>query len=105
MISTLRRAAPAVLAAIALGITAPAAAARPADPNSGGSSVSTSSTPAPVSRTAVTAGQSHGDAISGWGYVAIASGGLSFALISIAGTHAASRRRLQRRTDRRSIAA
>lgn len=105
MIDKLRRAAPVVLAAIALGIIAPAAGARPADPNSGSSSVSTGSTQAPASRSALRASRSHGGAISGWGYVAIATGAASFALISIAGTHAASRRRQQRRTARQSIAA
>ena len=93
--STKRRAAGAVVAALALSVGAPTAGARPFDLNPAGSFV-----PVGSAQTAAPNATSHtnGGDISDWGYVAIGSGAASLALLGIGGTRAAGRRRHRRRT-------
>jgi hypothetical protein len=102
---TKRRVVAAIAAgALALGVGAPAAGARPYDLNSANSDAPAGSTQVqpgiPVSTNRNTGGD-----ISDWGVVAIGTGAASLALISIGGTRAASRRRHQQQTARQSVAA
>lgn len=99
---TKHRTAAAIAAALALGIAAPAAA-RPIDLGPGVRSF----TPAPAPTTTVhaTASRPSGSNTSDWGYVAIASGVASLAIISVGGTRAATRRRRQRTTVQPKVAA
>ena len=89
-----RRTAGIVAAALALGVAAPTAGARPFDLNSAGSFVPAGQPAQSVQTTSHPAG---GD-ISGWGYVAIGSGAASVALVGVGGTRAASRRRQRQRS-------
>jgi hypothetical protein len=93
-----RRAAAAVVAAIGLGIAAPAAGARPFDLNSTGSFVQVGSTQTRALNASQATGHNNGGGdISGWGFVAIGSGVASLAFIGVGGTRAARHRRQRQR--------
>jgi hypothetical protein len=100
---THRRTAAAVAAALALGIAAPAAGARPIDFSPRFQPI----VPAQKQATSVheTTSRPNGSDISDWGYVAIGSGVASLALISVGGTRAAARRRRERTTVQPRVAA
>lgn len=98
-----RRGAGIVLAAVALGTAAPTASARPFNVNQQGSFVPVS--PPPAQAVPPTSSHANGGDISELGYVAIGSGAVSLALISVGGTRTASRRRQQRRIPGQSTIA
>jgi hypothetical protein len=108
-----RRATGAVLAALALGATAPAAGARPIDSNSANSPVPPGAfilqekkvSAAQTQRVAPATASHNTGGISDWEYAAIGTGAAAVALIGVGGTLTTSRRRQVRRTARQSIAA
>jgi hypothetical protein len=100
--SARRRATSIVLAALAIGISAPAAGARPFDLTGADAVAPVHVAPPPAQSVAQTSSETSGGDISNVGYVAIGSGAATFALIGVGGTLAATRRRQRRRTATRS---
>jgi hypothetical protein len=88
-----RRAAGAVVTALALGIAAPAAGATPMNLNTAGSEVPAGS----IQTQPTVTSHDPGGNISDWGAVAISAGTASVTLVSIGGTRAATRRRQRQR--------
>ena len=95
-----RRAAGIVAAALALGVAAPTASARPFDLNSGDSYVQVG-----PRQSQPNAPANAGGGISDVGIVAIGTGAATLALVGVGGTRAASRRRQPQRTARQSTIA
>jgi hypothetical protein len=89
---TNRRAAVAAAAALAFGLAAPAAGARPIDPGVTYSFLAASPAAVSPARAESTASRA-GGGISDWGYLAIGSGAGSLVLIGAGGTRALTRRR------------
>jgi hypothetical protein len=95
-----RRAAGFVAAALALGVAAPTACARPFDLNSAGSYVQVG-----PRQSQPNAPANAGGGISDVGIVAIGTGAATLALVGVGGTRAASRRRQRQRTAPQSTIA
>jgi hypothetical protein len=94
--SARRRATSIVLAALAIGISAPAAGARPLDLNAANSLVPVNVSPPPFQSVEPSNGNASGGDISDVGYIAIGSGAATIALMGVGGTLAATRRRHRR---------
>jgi hypothetical protein len=84
------------LAALAIGISAPAAGARPFDLNGSDSVAPVQVAPPLAQGVEPSTNNADGD-ISNVGYVAIGSGAATLALVGVGGTLAATRRRHRRR--------
>jgi hypothetical protein len=93
---TNRRATVAAAAALAVGLAAPVAGARPVEPGATYSFLAASPAAVSPARAESTASRA-GGGISDWGYLAIGSGAASLVLIGAGGTRVVTRRRRQGR--------
>ena len=100
--SAKRRVTSIVLAALAIGISAPAAGARPFDLTGADAVAPVHVAPPPAQSVAQTSSDATSGDISNVGYVAIGSGAATFVLIGVGGTLAATRRHQRRRTGAQS---
>ena len=99
--SARRRVTTIALVALAIGITAPAAGARPFELNGTGQvpvAPPVQAAPAAAQSVKPTSNSATGGDISNVGYVAIGSGAATIALLGAGGTLAATRRRQRRRS-------
>ncbi len=100
--SARRRATTVALAALAIGISAPAAGARPFDLNGADAVAPVHVAPPLAQSVEPSSNDATGGDISNVGYVAIGSGAATIALVGVGGTLAATRRRQRRRVAMQS---